>query len=167
MVQRLLGVLRAHAYAIDFVLFPVVAILLIAMQCRSIGWASAAVAGFVLFTFAEYCVHRWALHGVFFGKHHARHHTHPEEYVTFPLWFTPSVFVFAFLIMPTSLFAGFVLGYVWFMVWHHVLHHVDLTKWPAFAQYYAAWHMRHHNADEVNFGICTNVWDRVFGTYRA
>lgn len=166
MFSRLMEALRSHAYAFDFVVFPALAAALIAIDCRSLAWAAWAGFGFTAFGLAEYWVHRTALHGLFFHSQHERHHTHPQEYVTFPLWFTPSLFFIFYLIMPLPVFAGFVVGYVWFLVWHHTLHHVDLTNWPSFVRRYADWHLRHHHDDRVNFGISAPLWDWVFGTYR-
>jgi len=167
MFRRLIEALRSHAYAFDFVLFPLLAVALIAIDCRSLAWVAWAGFGLVLFTFAEYWVHRTALHGLFFHSQHERHHTHPAEYVTFPFWFTPTLFAGFYLLMPVPIFVGFVVGYVWFLVWHDVLHHVDLTRWPRFVQRYALWHLRHHREDDCNYGITTNLWDVVFRTYRA
>lgn len=151
---------------IDFVVYPTLAVALTALYCRSLAWVGLAGLGFVLFTVVEYWMHRVPLHGMFYHGSHDRHHTHPMEYVLFPIYYTPLMFAGFFLLLPTSVFAGFVLGYVWFLVWHHVLHHVDLNSWPRFVRRYAIWHLAHHHDERVNFGITLPVWDWLFGTYR-
>jgi sterol desaturase/sphingolipid hydroxylase (fatty acid hydroxylase superfamily) len=153
-------------YRMDFVLYPLLAAGIIATQCRGIQWAALALAGVVLFTFVEYWTHRIVLHRFLFHGSHERHHSHPREYVVFPIWYTPAIFAGFFVVLPLPVFAGFVIGYCWFLIWHHVLHHVDLTRWPRPAQHYALWHLAHHRRDDCNFGITTNLWDYVFGSYR-
>lgn len=154
-------------YRVDFVLYPLLAAGLIAWDCRSAEWACLALAGIALFTFVEYWAHRILLHRFFFYGTHERHHTHPNEYVVFPIWYTPLFFAALFVALPVAVFAGFCIGYFWFQVWHHVLHHVDLTTWPRPVQRYAMWHLAHHRFDDCNFGITIPFWDVVFRTYRS
>jgi dihydroceramide fatty acyl 2-hydroxylase len=157
---------RTWRYNIDFVVFPALGIGLAAYDCRSISWAALALVGVVLFTLTEYWAHRIALHEFFWEGYHHRHHDHPDEYSTFPLWYTPAIFAGFFLILPLPVFAGFVVGYVWFLYWHDVLHHYDMMKLPRSVQKYALWHLAHHKLDNCNFGITVPVWDWAFGTYR-
>jgi dihydroceramide fatty acyl 2-hydroxylase len=153
-------------YRVDFVTFPLLAIVIAAIDCRSIAWLGWAAAGALLFTFVEYWVHRTALHGLLFHGSHERHHTHPAEYVVFPIYYTPAIFLAFYLVLPLPVFAGFVAGYCWFLVWHHILHHVDLNSWPRPVRRYAIWHLAHHHDDACNFGITVPLWDWLFGTYR-
>jgi sterol desaturase/sphingolipid hydroxylase (fatty acid hydroxylase superfamily) len=153
-------------YRLDFVLYPLLAAGIIATDCGSPGWIGAAACGALLFTLVEYWVHRIVLHRFFFHSSHQRHHTHPDEYVVFPIYYTPAIFFGFFLVLPLPVFAGFVIGYCWFLVWHHVLHHVDLTACPRPVQRYALWHLVHHKLDDCNFGITVPVWDFVFRSYR-
>jgi sterol desaturase/sphingolipid hydroxylase (fatty acid hydroxylase superfamily) len=153
------------SYWLDFILYPVIALGLAAMFCRSWDWVGWAAFGAVFFTFAEYWVHRSLLHRWFYHGTHERHHKEPEEFVVFPLWYVPSIFFCFSLVMPPAVFAGFCLGYTWFVVWHHMLHHWDLAKRPL-TRRYAAWHDLHHKFIRCNFGITHPLWDVVFGTYR-
>lgn len=157
---------RTWKYNFDFVAFPMLAVGLFAYDCRSLGWIGLALVGVALFTLLEYWTHRVALHEFFWQAHHQRHHTHPDEYSTFPLWYTPAIFAAFFLVLPLPVFSGFVVGYVWFLYWHDVLHHYDLTKLPRSIQRYAIWHLAHHKLDDCNFGITVPFWDWTFGTYR-
>ena len=173
MLDHVLAWLRARMpagapllYLLDFVLFPLLALALIAWDCRSAGWLAWCAAGVVLFTFVEYWAHRTMLHEWFSHSQHERHHTHPDEYVVFPFWYTPAMFAGFFMVLPLPVFAGFVLGYCWFLTWHHVLHHTDLSRLPAFVTRYAVWHLAHHRRDDCNFGITVPLWDFVFRTSR-
>lgn len=169
MLARLMTALRLRGplpFYFDFVAFPLLATALFAGYCRSWSFVGAATLGVLLFTFVEYWAHRGPLHSFFYHGAHERHHDHPAEYVTFPIWATPAAFLGFYLVMPLAVFAGFVVGFIWFLYWHHVLHHFDLTTWPRPVQRHALWHLAHHRLDTVNFGITTSLWDRVFGTYR-
>jgi sterol desaturase/sphingolipid hydroxylase (fatty acid hydroxylase superfamily) len=153
-------------YWLDYATYPLLVMWLAMIDCRSFGWVAAAFAGLVLFTFVEYWAHRLVLHQIFYHQGHQRHHTHPAEYVVFPIWYLPSIFAAFFVVLPLSVFTGFIVGYIWFHSWHHVLHHVDLSRWPRAVQRYAIWHFEHHRIDGCNFGITVPVWDFVFRSYR-
>lgn len=155
------------AYYFDFIVFPAVAVLIVSVSDWSLGFAAKMLGGAFLFSCAEYWVHRLALHGLFWSGHHERHHTHPREYVVFPIWFTPAIFGAFWIAFPTPIFAGLVVGYCWFLIWHNALHHIDdLTRWPRFIQRYAVWHLAHHREETCNYGITLPIWDYCFGTYR-
>jgi sterol desaturase/sphingolipid hydroxylase (fatty acid hydroxylase superfamily) len=129
--------------------------------------------GFGVWTFAEYWTHRVILHRWFWHGTHEEHHLKPTHFVIFPGWYIPAAWL-AFAVIAYGIgglawpfFAGFSLGYLWFLTTHDMLHHVaDLgrtrMKWLTT---YAIWHNRHHKRPDVNYGITTSVWDRVFGTY--
>ncbi|MCS3725515.1 sterol desaturase family protein [Bradyrhizobium betae] len=155
---------------LDFTVYPLAAAMVAAVDWRGsaidAGWVALALLGFVLFTFTEYWVHRLPLHAWLYHDRHERHHTHPREYVVFPIYYSPAIFAAAYLALPHAVFVGFTLGYLWFLVWHHLLHHVDLNRVPAFVRAYAVWHLAHHHDETCNFGITVPVWDFVFGTYR-
>jgi sterol desaturase/sphingolipid hydroxylase (fatty acid hydroxylase superfamily) len=163
---RALGLKGPAIFYFDFVAFPLLATVLFAGWCRDFTFIAMALAGFMLFTFMEYWVHRIGLHVFHYHGDHERHHKHPAGYVVFPIWYTPAAFAAFWLAMPLPLFAGVVAGFVWFIVWHHVLHHFDLNAWPSFVRRYAKWHLAHHHDEAINFGISVPLWDFVFGTYR-
>ena len=165
-------------YHLDFALYPLVFLVVASLdpflRTAPVAWLVAAGAGAVLWTLAEYWVHRSVLHRFMWQGTHERHHLRPREHVLPPLWYTPGAFAIVFVplffasyVMPwtLALFAGVALGYVWFMIMHHLLHHADLSGWT-WLQRYAIWHNRHHKLTHCNYGITTNIWDRMFGTYR-
>lgn len=151
---------------IDFTVYPLLAFSIIALNCRSLEWVGLFVFGVLLFTFIEYWLHRVVLHRWFFKATHERHHTHPKEYVVFPIWYLPPIFLAFYFVLPLAVFAGFIVGYCWFLYWHHWLHHIDLKRWPRPVQRYATWHLGHHQRDDYNFGIVVPIWDFLFGTNR-
>jgi sterol desaturase/sphingolipid hydroxylase (fatty acid hydroxylase superfamily) len=151
-------------YWFDFILFPLVAATIIAFDCRSLQWLAWCAFGVLLFTFVEYWAHRLILHRILWHGKHERHHTHPSEYVTFPIWYVPSIFAGFFIVMPLPVFAGFVIGYIWFLFWHHALHHWQLEHHP-WVRAYADWHAVHHADLPYNYGITHPAFDWLFGTY--
>lgn len=151
---------------LDFAIYPVIVAVIVATDCRDLAWFAWATLGALSFTFVEYWMHRLALHAWLYQGQHERHHTHPREYVVFPIYYTPTIFLVAYLALPLAIFAGFTIGYVWFLVWHHILHHLDLNLLPASVRRYALWHLAHHHDESCNFGITVPVWDLVFRTYR-
>lgn len=154
------------AFYVDFVLFPSLAIVLLAGWCRSPSFIVLMLSGILLFTFAEYWIHRVGLHAIHYHGQHEHHHKHPADYSVFPLWYSTGTFAVFWAAMPLPLFTGMVIGYCWFLYWHHILHHFDLSNWPRSVRRYALWHLAHHHDETCNFGIAVPVWDFLFGTYR-
>lgn len=149
-------------FYVDFVIFPIIGLLSVPFVTN--WWMAAA--GVFLFSFMEYWVHRVPLHTFYYHGVHEHHHKHPKDYSVFPFWFTPSVFLGFWIVFPSSVFTGLVVGYLWFLLWHHILHHFNLEKLPRWVQKYALWHLKHHHDDDCNFGITLPVWDYLFRTYR-
>jgi sterol desaturase/sphingolipid hydroxylase (fatty acid hydroxylase superfamily) len=168
-------------YYSDFVVYPIVisalaaAALVGATWRAGTEWLGAAFAGFILWTFMEYVLHRIALHRVsIFVPMHGLHHSSPLALVGTPLWM--SVLVLSGAIgVPTWLCLGFniaggvtggvMLGYWWYGVVHHVIHHHAHKPSHGYFGGLRAWHMRHHYSPRSgNFGVTTALWDYVFGT---
>ena len=155
-------------YYADFVLFPLAAVSIALVYCRSLEWVGLAILGFLLWTFAEYWAHRSVLHRWFWHGIHERHHRHPAEYVVFPplqLALYGAAYVAAFLMLPLSVFDGLLFGSSWFITLHHLLHHIDLQPHTLLHRY-SIWHNRHHRFDDCNYGITVPVWDWLFRTSR-
>ena len=153
-------------YWLDWMLAPSVALAIGILTYSGPWWMAGAAAGVVLFGLVEYLVHRFVLHGGFYHhSNHERHHTHPNERVVFPWWYTPSIFAAFSLVLPYSVFTGMLIGYGHFLWWHHALHFWDLEKHPIIRRY-ARWHMVHHAGFPNNFGISHPLFDLIFGTYR-
>lgn len=151
-------------YYFDFVWMPVV----IAGIAACIDWSPAAagwaLSGVALFTLIEYWVHRVVLHHIMWHSTHQRHHTHPAEYVSFPVWLIPLIYFAFWLVLPLDIFVGFLVGGLWFAAWHHILHHWKLSGWVLS---YERWHNLHHRGLPVNYGITHPLWDILFLTYKS
>ncbi len=137
--------------------------------------------GMLLWTFAEYWIHRaifhyepksqWGqrLHFLIHGVHHA----YPRDstrlvmppVVSIPLAILfYALFDWLFGSYQPAVFAGFVLGYVLYDSIHYATHHLPMRG--RIGRFLKAHHMRHHYVDDGKaFGISTPLWDWVFGTY--
>jgi len=155
-------------YYLDFLIPPVAAVAVALGDAArwSASWVALAVFGLVLFTFLEYWTHRVILHRIMWHSTHQRHHAHPSEYVVFPWWYLPGIFLAFWVVLPAPVFSGFMAGATWFYVWHHAIHHWDLAGHP-WVQEYERWHEMHHADLPVNYGITHPGWDLVFGTYMS
>lgn len=144
-------------------------------QQSAAGFASALFVG----TLAEYVVHRAMHRGKLLGKKHAEHHQEGAgqgvwgEFVDYFVGSIPVLLVgFAIgFFACQSLFAGlgFVGGgvaYTLMAAYSHQLQHEkpDLAFWLVRPVHYLH---HHHRMWKHNFGITFDVWDRVFGTYKA
>ncbi|HME39673.1 MAG TPA: sterol desaturase family protein [Steroidobacteraceae bacterium] len=173
--------LSKWSYYSDFVVYPLVLVALTAINVNHATWAGrtewlgAMLAGLVLWTFAEYVLHRIALHRMaYFSPMHSEHHAAPLALIGTPSWISVAVLSLVILV-PAWLCVGFniadgltigvMFGYWWYGVVHHVIHHHANKPSPAYFNDLRAWHMRHHYSPKLgNFGVTTPLWDHVFGT---
>jgi sterol desaturase/sphingolipid hydroxylase (fatty acid hydroxylase superfamily) len=147
----------------------------------TLNTVGALVLGYVIWTLAEYWLHRivfhfepeqglgarlhWIIHGV--------HHDHPNDPMR--LVMPPAVSVplsLGFLGLFTlavgfdwglAIFSGFLVGYLAYdMLHYHTHHHVPRSR---LGRRLRELHMRHHFQDhETGFGVSAPYWDHVFGT---
>jgi len=144
----------------------------------SLGYA---LGGYLLWTLAEYWIHRVIFHfepedGIGARLHwmvHGVHHDHPNDplrLVMPPAASVPLALVFyaAFYVVlgadrAFAFGAGFLAGYLAYDMIHYALHHH--TPRTRMGKWLRELHMRHHfQDDERGFGISAPYWDRVFGT---
>lgn len=135
-----------------------------------------ALGGLVIWTFLEYALHRFVLHGLEpFKSWHALHHLRPRALIFAPtllsgtliglLIFTPT-FLMSSPSRATALTVGLLIGYLGYALTHHAIHH-----WTAKARWMRARkliHALHHSSSSspVYFGVTSTFWDRVFGSNR-
>ena len=141
------------------------------------SWRVGAVAflvGWVVWSFAEYSLHRWLLHGPRSGarRGHTRHHMDEKALVASPAGTVTVVEVALwFLLRPVlgdlaaaMFLGGTSLGYLYYTLLHHADHHWELSLPPVVDL--RRRHDIHHAQPNVNYGSTTSFWDRVFGTYK-
>ena len=162
----------------DFVVIPLVmaAFAFQAYWREGFGAAPAflasLVAGLIVWTFAEYWIHRELYHHApFVSKYHDLHHEAPKALIGIPS-FLSSAIVLLLSYAPFVAFApvfadgfacGALIGYALYMLVHHATHHwtIEPGDWLYSAR---VRHLAHHYHDDANFGVVTGFWDRVFGT---
>jgi sterol desaturase/sphingolipid hydroxylase (fatty acid hydroxylase superfamily) len=145
------------------------------------------VAGIVIWTLAEYLIHRYVLHGRFpdgasfiqhflharFDHLHVEHHQRPWDgnHVNGTLKDTlPFSIVFVILAAMAPLHtapvmvAGFLLAYVAEEWIHHSVHFCQFRN--RYFQFIRRHHMYHHGprGSEVGFGLSNGFWDVVMDT---
>jgi cyclopropane-fatty-acyl-phospholipid synthase len=128
--------------------------------------------GALLWTMAEYLLHRFVLHGLPPFKHwHALHHRRPRALICGPTLLSSAliavlVFAPAWALLGTrpaeALTLGLVLGYLGYGLVHHAIHHGGGGNWMRDRR---RWHALHHHAQApAGYGVSTSLWDRVFVT---
>src|SRR4051794_19384462 len=174
---------RVHHVGPVVIFLPATAILFDYGMDRVDLWPSfgSAICGYLLWTLAEYWIHRvifhfepedglgarlhWMIHGV--------HHDHPNDplrLVMPPSASVPLALLFLGLFWVVlgydaalAFGGGFLAGYlIYDMLHYHVHHHTPRT---AVGRRLRELHMRHHFQDEDRgFGVSAPYWDLVFGT---
>ncbi|SHM52916.1 Fatty acid hydroxylase superfamily protein [Cyclobacterium lianum] len=148
-----------------------------------IPWGKALLtvfAGFLVFTFVEYLLHRYVYHMVpdtrFKDKlqyaMHGVHHDYPrdKDRLALPPFITGMYavilyFLFDFMMGETALYflPGFLMGYALYLGIHYLVHAYQPPK--NFLKTLWVNHAIHHYKDpDVAFGVSTPLWDYVFGT---
>ena len=174
------------AYRVDFAVLGgasvgLAALLLMAPDARLIENVAYAALGLAGWTFIEYGLHRFLLHGVKpFSTWHAEHHRRPAARIYSPT--VVSVASIAVLIyLPTwlvlgpwpacALTFGVTAGDFAYSVTHHAVHH-----WGAGGRWLGRrkhWHGLHHACplDDTRrpgyYGVTCTFWDRVLRTALA
>jgi sterol desaturase/sphingolipid hydroxylase (fatty acid hydroxylase superfamily) len=138
------------------------------------------LAGWLLFTLAEYLMHRYVYHmdtstpgkAKFQYTMHGVHHEYPKDktrlamppiltvFVASLLFF---IFYFTFGNAGFGLLSGFVFGYALYLFVHYAIHAYSPPK--NFLKFWWHHHAQHHyRQDEVAFGVSTTLWDHIVGT---
>ncbi len=166
-------------YYLDFAPCPLLAIglsigtLHASAPAESLAFAETVLAALITWPALEYLVHRLVYHHVpIIRDLHDVHHRNPASYESGPPFlgcFSIALFVSAPLMPFGSILAsgttvGTLIGYSVYTVVHHALHHWSIAPKSVL---YAAWrrHARHHySRTPGNYGVTSNLLDRVFGT---
>jgi dihydroceramide fatty acyl 2-hydroxylase len=174
---------------------PVIAILLI----RAVQTASGpvfsphillgAVSGILLWTFAEYILHRFLFHYyprtpfeeriffLFHGVHHAQPQVKTRLVMPFPVSIPMALLFYGLFYLALAVVlraphwvdpvtAGFVIGYLAYDLTHYAVHYIPLRR--GYAKFMKRHHMLHHFKDpDSRFGVSSPIWDLVFSTMGA
>jgi sterol desaturase/sphingolipid hydroxylase (fatty acid hydroxylase superfamily) len=144
------------------------------------------LAGLILWTFAEYTLHRFLFHHqptsprqeriffLFHGIHHAQPQVRTRLVMPFPLSIPLAALFFGlfYLILGVGLkspqwvaplMSGFLVGYLAYDLTHYATHHFPMRS--GYAKFIKRYHMQHHYTDPTTrFGVSSPTWDWVFGT---
>lgn len=163
--------LTKRQYYMDFFITPPLTVLLachsLFVNGLSLYWLGEFLLGAFIWTFYEYALHRWVLHGIPLARRiHALHHFNQLEYIAQPPWATLLTYILLFAVFGarSSAFAlGFSTGYIVYAVLHTVFHYMRFTKdswlWKLDQR-----HVYHHRFDDSCYGVTTSLWDRLFRT---
>ena len=137
--------------------------------------------GILVWSLAEYALHRFVFHYVpdsKFGQRihfifHGVHHDYPSDsrrLVMPPSVSLPLALLFYFLfysiagrIYVAPFMAGFLTGYLFYDMTHYAVHHFNMHNkfWLAIKNH----HMKHHYQNPAKgFGVSSKVWDVIIGT---
>src|SRR5215470_14827281 len=172
---------RVH-HLVPVVIFGPAIAILFGLGVDRVGLLSSlglAVGGYLLWTLAEYWIHRVIFHfepeqGIGARLHwmiHGVHHDHPNDplrLVMPPAASIPlavvvvgAIFLIAGSMHGPAVAAGFLIGYIIYDEIHYALHHHNPTT--RLGRRLRELQMRHHfQDDEKGFGISAPYWDVVF-----
>ena len=111
----------------------------------------------LIYSFIEYAVHRWLLHGPMKARHRT-HHRYPALHAQTPLLVVVPITVLSVALCGLAFATGMVVCWLVSGRLHKKLH---LGTGPAHLE---AHHMTHHRRVCKNFGVSTTLWDRLFRT---
>jgi len=168
------------------IFLPVVAYLTrrSAAQGRAVETILGWMMGMVLWTLAEYLIHRFVFHFVpkspwghkIMYLFHGVHHQFPRDRyrLVMPLSLSIPLAIFFWMLfrmvfgarLVDSLLAGFVVGYVMYDSMHYLIHHFRPPQGHfAFLKILWRWHHIHHYAEPDHaFNVSIPLWDYIFGT---
>jgi sterol desaturase/sphingolipid hydroxylase (fatty acid hydroxylase superfamily) len=167
-------------YLADFIVYAVAAtalavlLAIVAPYVRRTELLAFALLGLAAWTFVEYVLHRFVLHGMHpFRAWHAEHHRRPRALIGTPtilstaliaaLVFLPAL-VLSDLWRASALTFGLLTGYMVYAIVHHATHHWRAeTAWLRRIKRH---HALHHSpvAAASRYGVTSAFWDVVFRT---
>ncbi len=138
-------------------------------------------AGFVLWTFTEYVMHRFVFHwdakssaGKYFVfLFHGLHHDDPQDPTRLVMPPVPAVILSGILYLIFSLIfpgrylqvlmAYFMIGYLCYDYIHYATHHFAMTS--KVGKFLRKYHLQHHYSGERSrYGVSSPLWDYMFNT---
>jgi sterol desaturase/sphingolipid hydroxylase (fatty acid hydroxylase superfamily) len=149
--------------------------------CGAIGAASLTTSpdywwlvwfaiGALAWTLIEYLMHRFLFHGGY-AVEHLMHHRQPKSWIGVSSVLMLPLFVMVWMVCVSAegfgnggaIFVGYAIAYYAYVVIHLLIHHTNST----IVRRLRVTHLMHHRGSNSNFGVSTNLWDRVFRTFEA
>jgi sterol desaturase/sphingolipid hydroxylase (fatty acid hydroxylase superfamily) len=166
-------------YYAELYVYPIVVggLLLYEVDRNGVAWHSrwwfAVACGALLWTLAEYLVHRFVYHKVpVLRDLHGMHHARPSDFIGAPIWVSVVIFSSIFFVLARlwdveiacGATSGLIVGYLSYLLVHDAVHRWQLAE-KSWLRGHRLRHLRHHRYPEPgNFGVTTGLWDLVFGT---
>jgi dihydroceramide fatty acyl 2-hydroxylase len=142
----------------------------------------AAALTYFAWTFTEYCVHRYLFHYVpthefakkIFYIMHMHHHDYPDEMDRNMLPLVLTIPVGSLIVLSAYAFIGATAApvvlavYAFAYINYDLIHYLTHRPWAPIPMSWKRHHMLHHYRDaDVNYGVQTGLWDKVFRTYKG
>jgi sterol desaturase/sphingolipid hydroxylase (fatty acid hydroxylase superfamily) len=148
-------------------------------QLPGLAFLAYAAGGLLVWTLAEYVLHRFVFHFVPRAKwalrlhfiFHGVHHDYPNDAKRLVMPPSASIPMAAALYLLFSLvlsggalyafFAAFLVGYLFYDISHYALHHFNFkgSFWVKLKKH----HMLHHYQDATKgYGVSSSLWDKIF-----
>ena len=172
--------LSSWAYFLDFAIVPIATVAScfygFAHGLSEIAAWPSFLSGVLIWSFAEYWIHRGVFHGpTRFEPMHQQHHALPKDMIGAASWTTFagfSLFWLAAMIcsgqgIGSMVTAGFMTGYLVYCTIHVSMHHAGALGFGRYGRMMMRLHQAHHRGGKGNFGVTSPLWDYVFGTLRA
>ena len=164
-------------FFLDFYVYPIIIVFSLGLAALSTPFLlliAEFIVGLFVWTFAEYLLHRFVLHSwPYFTDIHLAHHADAQDMIGTPtifsvLFFYGGIYVPLWWLLGSAValpsFSGFIAGYLAFAAVHFFVHHSSGTN--RFLRSWKKLHaIHHHSKTGNNYGVLTDFWDRVFGTY--
>lgn len=176
---------RAHPAFPALLYLPIALGSVLYASLRGVTWGALALtfaAGWLVFSLAEYLIHRCLFHHPVGTTREARldaflthgyHHTYQNDatrLVMPPLVSVPIAVVTSTLLLAlfgrygAAAFAGVLVGYVLYDSLHWAAHHVRAKRGPL--AWLRRYHLLHHNDSRAaRYGVSSPLWDLLLGTY--
>ena len=147
------------SYLLDFALVPSAAAWLLVTSPEPLaGTLALAIAGGLVWTLAEYWIHRLVFHGrTPFEPMHQMHHRLPKDMIGVASWGTFAGFAVVWLGCGAAFTAGFMLGYLAYCAIHVRMHHGDPRRFGRYVAFMHRHHAGHHRGGRGNFGVSIPV----------
>lgn len=168
--------LAGWSYCLDFALVPAAIVILpyLTGDVPMPRAVIAAIAGILVWTLAEYWIHRLAFHGETpFQPMHDMHHRLPKDMIGAASWLSFSGFLGVWdvawlLIGPAASWftAGFMAGYLAYCAIHVRMHHGNVARFGRAMAFMYRHHVGHHRGGLGNFGVTSPLWDITFNTFK-